>query len=159
MAVLSLILKIIQRFPYQRLPLKISHLLPDAFTTAHEAYDYARTHDKKNEDPQHYSSDLLSHFLALNGMRARTTSGTIAVERGETFNYSGMETINWTIPLNSTVNISIKFPTNIVYKWNCSGGNPGNFYSSSSTTASVLANSSSTSPIVNTKYQFRESRN
>lgn len=120
----------------------------DAFTTAHEAYDYTRTHDKKNEDPQHYSSDLLSHFLALNGMRARTTSGTIAVERGETFNYSGMETINWTIPLNSPVNISIKFPTNIVYKWNCSSGNPGNFYSSSSTTASVLANSSSTSPIV-----------
>ena len=35
-------------------------------------------------------------------MRARTTSGTIAVERGETFNYSGMETINWTIPLKFT---------------------------------------------------------
>ncbi len=120
----------------------------DAFTTAHEAYNYAKTHDKQSELPLHYSSDLLSYFLALNGTRARTTSGKIAIELGETYNYSDMETINWSIPLKSVVNISIEFPINIVYKWNCTSGNPGSFHSSSSTTASVLANSNSTSPII-----------
>lgn len=120
----------------------------DAFTTAHEAYYYASKHDNQSETPLHYSSDLLSYFLALNGMRARTTSGTIAITHGDTYNYSGMETINWSIPLNSPINISIEFPINIVYKWSCSGGNPASFHSSSSTTASVMANSSSTSPIV-----------
>lgn len=120
----------------------------DAFTTAHEAYNYAKTHDKQSEFPLHYSSDLLSYFLALNGTRARTTSGKIAIELGETYNYSDMETINWSIPLKSVVNISIEFPINIVYKWNCTSGNPGSFHSSSSTTASVLANSNSTSPII-----------
>ena len=119
----------------------------DSYTTAEEAYNYARIHDTKDEFPLIHSSDLLSYFLALNGMKARTTNGTIVVERGETFNYSNMETINWSIPLDRNVKISIEYPSGIAYNWKCSSGNPSNF-NSSSLSATVYANSNSTSPII-----------
>lgn len=69
------------------------------------------------------------------------------VERGETFNYSNMETINWSIPLDRNVKISIEYPSGIAYNWKCSSGNPSNF-NSSSLSATVYANSNSTSPII-----------
>lgn len=117
----------------------------DAYTTALEAYNYAKKNDTKPESPMIYSTNLLSEFLALNGMKSWSVTGIIRVWSENAYSFSDMPIINRPISLSKPVEITIDFPTGTDYTWSYSGNPIG--FSSSSRTASFYAGSSSTSPI------------